>query len=172
MAVVCKFGVAAIPLTSGETAMDDGLVTTTVSSYGATCANYGETFPEDYVQQNTFCKNPEHNHISPDRTVDASTTMLADTTIFVKGQKHEQTAKNDTIIKFAIKLLEGDEMKDVFSDPEFPQYHSVEPAPADEGGFFTKLSDFLYEYFGTNGFSELPGLAVKSIFEDIKGIFS
>ncbi len=157
---------------SYDTENADGIIQLDSTAMGVYSANIGETLPEDYVQQNTFCKNPEHNHISPDRVVDASTTMLADTTIFIKGQKHEQTAKNDTIIKFAIKLLEGDEMKDVFSDPEFPQYHSVEPAPADEGGFFTKLSDFLYEYFGTNGFSELPGLAVKSIFEDIKGIFS
>lgn len=145
----------------------DGIIQLDSTAMGVYAANVGETLPEDYVQQNTFCKNPAHNHISPDRVVDASTTMLADTTIFIKGQKHEQTAMNDTVLKFAIKLLEGDEMKDVFSDPEMPQFHKVEPAPADEGGFFTKLSDFLYECFGTNGFSEMPGITINKIFDFI-----
>ncbi len=145
----------------------DGIIQLDSTAMGVYAANIGETLPEDYVQQNTFCKNPGHNHISPDRVVDASTTMLADTTIFIKGQKHEQTAKNDTIIKFAIKLLEGDEMKDVFSVPEFPQFHKVEPAPADDGGFFTKLSDWLFENFGSNGFSEMPGITLDKIFSFI-----
>lgn len=145
----------------------DGIIQLDSTAMGVYAANIGETLPEDYVQQNTFCKNPDHNHISPDRVIDASTTMLADTTIFIKGQKHEQTAKNDTVLKYAIKLLEGDEMKDVFSVPEFPQFHKVEPAPADEGGFFTKLSDWLFENFGSNGFSEMPGITLDKIFNFI-----
>lgn len=93
------------------------------TSMGAYAANVGETLPDDYVQQNTNCKNPSHNHISPDRVVDASTGLLPDTTFYFDGQKHEQTALNDVILKLALRLIESDKIKDVYSSPDYPQFN-------------------------------------------------
>lgn len=154
----------------------DGIIQLDSTSMGAYAANVGETLPEDYVQQNTSanCSDPTHDHISPDRVVDASTAMLPDTTFYFKGQKHEQTAKNDTILEIALKILEN-EITDVYSDPNYPQFNVCEPYPAQEEGLFTKLSDWLFDNYGSNGFSEMPGLTVKNLFNyivaTVKGIF-
>ena len=146
----------------------DGIIQLDSTSMGAYAANVGETLPEDYVQQNTSanCSDPTHNHISPDRVIDASTAMLPDTTFYFKGQKHEQTALNTTILKLALKVLEN-EITDVYSDPAFPQFIDCPPYPAQEGGFFTKLSSWLYKNYGSNGFSEMPAISFKLILDAI-----
>jgi len=155
----------------------DGIIQLDSTSMGAYAANIGETLPDDYVQANTSanCSDPTHNHISPDRIVDASTAMLPDTTFYFKGQKHEQTAMNSTILKLAIKVLEN-EITDVYSDPDFTQFNVCDPYPVQEEGFFTKLSDWLFENFGSNGFSEIPSIAVTKVVvfvtSAIKGLFS
>lgn len=155
----------------------DGIIQLDSTSMGAYAANIGETLPEDYVQQNTSknCSDPTHNHISPDRIVDASTAMLPDTTFYFKGQKHEQTAKNDAILEIALLILEN-EITDVYSNPKYPQFTVCEPYPAQEEGFFTKLSDWLFDNFGSNGFSEIPSLAVSKVYtiviSAITGLFS
>lgn len=153
----------------------DGIIQVDSTSMGAHLANVGETLPEDYKQANTSvnCSDPTHNHISPDRVVDASTGLLPDTSFYFKGQKHEQTAKNATILTLARRLLENDNIKDVYSSPDFQQFNVVETEEADgEPSFIVKFSDFLYEYFGTNGFSELPGIAIRNIFKPITELFS
>lgn len=151
----------------------DGIIQLDSTSMGAYAANVGETLPDDYVQKNTYCSNPEHNHISPDRVVDASAGLLPDTTFYFKGQKHEQTAMNAQILTLARRLLENDNIKDVYSSPDFPQFNTVESTEADgEPSFVVKLSDFLYEYFGTNGFSELPWIAMRNTFSGIREIFN
>ncbi len=117
MAVVCKFGVAAIPLTSGENTMDDGLVTLPVSSFGATCVNYGEKLPADYKQQ----KYTDYNFMCPEWNIDASTCAFPFRTWFIKGLGHGKKIGdyNDFIKEITKKDL------NVFSDPNRPQYLKV-----------------------------------------------
>ncbi len=93
------------------------------TTMGAYSAKVGETLPEDYVQQNTMCNDPMHNHISPDRVIDASTGLLPDTTFYFDGQRHDLTARNDVILKLALRLIESDDIQDVYSDPRFPQFN-------------------------------------------------
>ena len=92
------------------------------TSLGAYAANVGETLPENYVQKNTHCDNPEHNHISPDRVVDASAGLLPDTTFYFDGQRHDLTQHNDVILKLAFHLIAHDDITDVYSSPDFPQF--------------------------------------------------
>lgn len=99
----------------------DGIIQLASTSMGAYSVAPGQTLPADYVQQNTHCQNPEHNHISPDRQVDASTCCLPEHTWFFAGQHHE-AAGNDVIVRLAVKLMIG-EIKDIYSDPEFPQFN-------------------------------------------------
>ena len=94
------------------------------TSLGATSANVGETLPDGYVQQNTHCSNPAHNHISPDRVIDASTGLLADTTFYFKNQRHDLTQYNDIILKLAMELIAHDEITDVYASPDFPQFNN------------------------------------------------
>ncbi len=138
MAVVCKFGVAAIPLTSGENIMDDGLVTLPVSSFGATCVNYGEKLPADYTQQ----KYTDYNFMCPEWNIDASTCAFPFRTWFIKGLGHGQ--KISDYNNFIREITTGD--TDVFTDPNRPQYLKVrdddpqmlEPLEAGEG-IYTSL---------------------------------
>lgn len=120
MAIVCKFGVAAIPLTSGENAMDDGLVTTTVSSFGATCANYGEKFADDYVQQ----KHTEYNLMCPEWNIDASTCAFPFRTWFIKGLGHGKKISDYNAFIKEITTYDTD----VFTDPNRPQFLKVSDA--------------------------------------------
>jgi len=94
------------------------------TTIGATSANVGETLPADYKQQNTCCSNPAHNHISPDRVIDASTGLLADTTFYFKNQRHDLTQWNDIILKLAMELIAHDDIQDVYSSPAFPQFNN------------------------------------------------
>ncbi len=108
---------------SWNTQNADYIIQLDSTTMGAHAAKVGETLPKDYVQQNTKCKTPGHNHISPDRVVDASTGLLPDTTFYFDGQKHERTANNDVILKLALELICRDDVTDVYSSPDFPQFN-------------------------------------------------
>lgn len=114
MAIIAKFGNAAIPLTSGTNTMDDGLVSLPVTSSGATCVTYGTKFADDYKQQ----KYPEYNFMSPEWNIDASTCAFPFRTWFVKGLSH--TKNTGEYNAFSNRIIYED--LDVFSDPSRPQY--------------------------------------------------
>ena len=208
------------------------------TSMGATSANCGETLPDDYFQQNTHCSNPSHNHISPERMVDASTGLLADTTFYYRYQRHDLTRHNNAILQLAMKVIANDDIKDVYSDPDFPQFNfgrdireleepleiaegvdtsKLSKADADELNaaveeakilivkpaieedeyektagrlnailekigakdkekekdptFLGKVSSWLFEHYGSDGFSEMPGDTLRNIITKITSIF-
>ncbi len=218
----------------------DGVIQLSSTAMGVHSAIVGETLPEDYVQANTYCSNPEHNHISPDRVVDASTGLLPDTTFYFDGQNHEKTARNDIIISLAIEILTTDTVTDVYSNPNYPQFNvardigklknhllpvaknvdksalsaadaaeleaaivqseavinntagvageyeaAVErlnnilikigvlaPETEEETSETMKnISLWLYDNFGTNGFSEYPVVLIKKVFSAVFGAF-
>lgn len=218
--------------TSWNTENGDYIIQTDSTSMGAYFANCGETLPEGYVQKNTYCDNPDHNHISPDRVVDASAGLLPDTTFYFDEQYHEQTAQNDIILKLALELIARDDVKDVYSSPDFPQFlagrnifnlknliataeavdtsklsgadakelaealagakevltrtvsyageleerearlndilvkiGAVEATVEKDPTMFRKLSLWLYENYGTNGFSEMGSMTAKNMFK-------
>ena len=124
----------------------DGVIHTYSTSIGATMANVGETLPEDYVQKNPYaktanpvkalrlfraaptatdvqCSDPNHNHISPDRVVDASTGLLPDHTFYFDNQAHATANQNDIIMKLCCELVETDRITDVYSDENYPQFN-------------------------------------------------
>ena len=102
----------------------DGIVHSNSASMGATFANVGETLPEDYVAAGTYCNNPAHDHISPDRTVDPTTGLLPCTTWYIKNQDHEKLPNNDVALKMAFDIMTDDNIEDVYSRPDvYPQYN-------------------------------------------------
>ena len=212
----------------------DGVIHLSSTSMGAVSACVGDTLGKNYIQANTSknCSDPTHNHISPDGVVDASAGLLPDTTFYFDGQNHEQTARNDIIISLATRLLATDDIKDVYSTPDYPQFNgqrdtrglknnyiptaksvdtsklsaedaqelaaAIAEAEAFVNGtvcyygqyreiearlsnilikigvwtaeeeeetstFFTDLSLWLFDNFGSNGFSELPFTTVISL---------
>ena len=101
----------------------DGIIHTDSESFGATSVGVDVSLPEDYVQQNTYCTDPTHNHIDEARLVDASTGILCETTFYFKGQDHEKTARNDVVMRLAIRILTDESFENVYSDPAYPQFN-------------------------------------------------
>lgn len=218
----------------------DGIIHLSSTAMGVHSAIVGETLPEGYEQANTSvnCSDTAHDHISPDRVVDASTGLLPDTTFYFDGQNHEKTARNDIIISLATKLLATDEITSVYSSKDYPQFNgardprglknnlipaakAVDSSTLSEADaaelaaaikeaedfvngtvcydgqqdkisarleailikagamtaeeeeepstFFTNLSLWLFENYGTNGYSEMPLLSIKLFFETVAG---
>ena len=219
----------------------DGVIHLSSTAMGVHSAIVGETLGDGYKQANTSvnCSDPNHNHISPDNVVDASTGLLPDHTFYFDGQNHEKTARNDAIISLATRLLATDDIKDVYSTPDYPQFNgrrdpralkntyipeakavdtsalSAEDAAELEAAlaqaeafvnstasydgqqkevedrlvailvkvgareakveeepstFFTDLSLWLYENYGTDGYSEIPGIMFKLLPQIIKSL--
>ena len=219
----------------------DGVIQLSSTAMGVHSALVGETLGADYQQANTSinCADPSHNHISPDNVVDASTGLLPDHTFYFDAQGHEQTARNDAIIALATRLLATDDIKDVYSTPDFPQFNAkrdpralvntyipqakavdastlsaedaaelaaaiaqaeafvnntasydgqqkevedrlvgilvkigVREASVKEepGTFFTNLSLWLYDNYGTDGIFEISGAAFKTFAKVVKDI--
>lgn len=107
----------------------DGIIQIESTGMGLESCLVGEQYPESYVQKNknklgtSNCSDTTHNHISPDREVDASTCLLPDQTFFFYGQDHEGTGRNDVIMKLSTALLTDKTMTDVYSNPNFPQFN-------------------------------------------------
>lgn len=108
---------------SWNTENGDGIIPLRSTSMGAYSANAGETLPKGYKQQNTNCSDPTHNHISPERIVDASVGAFPDTTFYFKGQNHATTGWDDIIMSLATDLVMLDTIENVYSDPNYPQFN-------------------------------------------------
>ncbi len=122
---ICSYGLQLYPIgASALTVNADKIIHSASTSLFATFADLGKTLPVDYVAKNPVCTDPTHNHISPERVVDASTSYLPETTWYVQGLDHEKTGKSDSVINLAGVLLKDDTILDVHSDPEnYPQFN-------------------------------------------------
>lgn len=96
----------------------DGIITTNGSS-GATCAPLGSRFADGYVQINS-CGGK--NKVSPAMNIDASTAYLPDNTWFVDGLYHGMTYWDNYSRSLMMTLLMTDEITDVYSDENYPQF--------------------------------------------------
>lgn len=87
-------------------------------SCGVTVTDNGKIFDSTYVQKN----NCGHNHISPERNMDASTCYLPERTWFVLGQSHGMAFTEEYTQYLSAALLTTDNLENVFTDSRFPQY--------------------------------------------------
>ncbi len=127
-------------LGSGE-AIDADFVIDTKSTSGANCAAFGEQFADGYIPVGTSCSDSTHNHISPDRTVDATCAYLPEHTWFVKGQYHGQAAYDSYTLDLLIKLLLTDELDDIYTNPDYPQFEIAQcPVDAIYAKFTNEIS--------------------------------
>lgn len=120
-------------IVTGMNETSDAIITTAASS-GATTAPYGQRFADGYVQIND-CGGK--NKVSPDMTIDASTAYLPDNTWFVNGLFHGMTFWDDYSRTLMMTLLFTDNITDVYSDPDYPQFKDT-----------TNPSSAVYAQFG------------------------
>lgn len=131
--------------------IDSDFIIDTVNTSGAHVAPFGQRFPENYTQLNTTCTDPTHNHVSPTRTLDASTCFLPENTWFNYEQYHTQTWWDKYTRNLLLELVLTDNIKDVYSDERFPQFEIAQAPPdgvyvrfTDESsGFYNSSSDTL-----------------------------
>lgn len=89
---------------------------------GAYCAKYGEHFSDGYEAKGTVCRDPNHHHVSPAMDIDASTAYLPENTWFLEHAFHGGYSCQDCTVALIEALLLTDDIKDVYSDPDFPQF--------------------------------------------------
>ena len=91
---------------------------------GAACASLGKRFADGYEGVRTTCSDSAHNHISPSMQIDASGAYLPENTWFIEGQFHGQYFYEEYTRSLVTKLLLTDDIKDIYSDPDYPQFES------------------------------------------------
>lgn len=94
------------------------------SSTGVLCAEMGKRFNDGYETKNTICSDPSHNHLSPDMEIDASCAYIPEQTWFVKGLYHGMTIKSDYTSELVSKLMFTNELVNVDTFEQFPQFHA------------------------------------------------
>lgn len=102
--------------------IDSDAILSCASTSGAKCAPIGSRFADGYKQSGNVCTDPTHNHVSPSMEIDASYSYLPENTWFVRGQLHGQVWWDDFTKVLCGKLLFEDDIKDVYSDPNYPQF--------------------------------------------------
>lgn len=108
---------------SAEKVNSDGIVNLNSTTLGATGAPHDKTLADVDYEKNTYCKDPTHNHVSPDNMVDTSTAVLPENTWIFLDQYHE-VGRNDVVLNLAKAIILG-EVTDVHSDPEnYPQFNT------------------------------------------------
>lgn len=105
-------------IVTGMNVNSDGIITTPAST-GATCAPYGSRFADGYTQINP-CSGKDK--VSPGMDIDASTAYLPDNTWFVDGLFHGMTYKDNYTRILMMTLLLTDDITDVYSDADYPQF--------------------------------------------------
>ncbi|MBR0536159.1 MAG: alpha/beta fold hydrolase [Clostridia bacterium] len=110
-----------VPSVSGAQRNSDAIIGTNDST-GALCAPYGQRFGDGYTGAKQACDDPSHDHVSPSFEIDASCAYLPEHTWFVDELFHGMTFKDDYSKTLAFTLLLTDEIKDVHSNPEYPQF--------------------------------------------------
>jgi len=140
IAVVASRGFYGIPITPSRHNNNDILIDTVYASGGAVCAPLGQPFGDDYIQ----AKRCGHNHISPDRMIDASTCMFPEYTWFVSGMKHLDYPYGSEAADFLMWLAWAGrgEQRTIFSNGKYPQFMRFDydtgrltPTPAEDGTF-------------------------------------
>ncbi|MCL2106080.1 MAG: alpha/beta hydrolase [Oscillospiraceae bacterium] len=121
--VLSGYNFAAAPVGDrANTHTDDGLSTARTSG-GAVCAPLGRTLGDGYVQA-VACG---HNHICPDKMIDASPCILPEQTWFQKDLHHASFFSDDCL-EFLLWLLTAQRRQDVRSKAAYPQFLQYDSA--------------------------------------------
>lgn len=114
VAVVSKYNKPLLGIFETGTQLGDDTVETKNSSYGATCAPYGEVLSKDYLAK------ADMKYVSADKQIDASTCLFKDYTWFVKDIGHQDFPKCLDDLIMAICNFDG--QMTVNSNESFPQF--------------------------------------------------
>ncbi len=118
--ITAGYNISTIPVSAKGEAHSDFLIDTEYMSLGAFLAPYGKTFGENYSQKRIGCG---HNHVSPDRIIDASTCLFAEYTWFIKNNGHD--AFGPDYCEFIEWAARYDGQPTVHTEEKYPQFMQV-----------------------------------------------
>lgn len=139
--------------------LNGDILVPTYSASGATVTEIGKRFADGYSGVKTSCKDPKHNHISPSMEVDASSAYLPEKTWFIEDSYHAMFELENYAISLCAKLVFTDELKDVHSDPAYPQF---EYSDNTHQGIHAKFNNSLTGYIS----SDDTALKVRNVYEN------
>ncbi len=99
----------------------DEIIQISSTGVGVTSVPAGQQLPVDYVAKNPVCTDKTHNHISPDKSIDVSTSLFPETTWCFYNQTHELTW-NDTALELCYAIV-FNEVKSVHDTADYPQFN-------------------------------------------------
>ncbi len=106
---------------SAETTNSDEIIQISSTGVGTTAATAGTQLPLSGATTGSNCKDKTHNHVSPDNSIDVSTSYFPETTWCFYRQTHELTW-NDTALELCYAIV-FDEVKSVHDTPKYPQFN-------------------------------------------------
>ncbi len=109
-----------VPSVTGSQETSDAIISTKAAT-GAKVAPLGQRFADGYTQ----AVDTGYYQVSPGMDIDASCGYLPDNTWYIEGYFHGMTFKDVFTQELACKLLLTDQIKDVYSDPDYPQFHAT-----------------------------------------------
>jgi len=112
-----QYNFAPIPVYDNGLSMGDMLVETKYTSFGATCASFGEKLQLDPNSANA-------KYHSKDKLIDASTCLFPDYTWFIRGINHAISPA--PYMDFTDWAILYDGQPTVFTDPAHPQFVRLE----------------------------------------------
>ncbi len=112
-----KYGVQMYPFVESQNQLSDELVDAKNASFGATTAkDVFSKFDDEYMAQAKL--NGTEKYISPDRQIDASTSLFKDTLWVQKNVNHDRFLMDDKVITEFCRHTNYN----VNSDPAYPQF--------------------------------------------------
>ena len=114
--VVSKYDTPMVPLGPEADYNGDFYAETELSSFGATCALYGETLLQSHIDS---LSEMDKRFLSPDKKIDGSTCLFPETTWFIKYCLHDHWPEPQDAM--AMQFLRDEDMN-IFTYSKYPQY--------------------------------------------------
>ena len=114
--VVANYGVQIIPATVTLHDMSDGIQSTKLSSAGAITKECGYEWP---IHNN--CTSYYHDHLSPDKDINANNCALPENTWFIKGLPSRQLSEK-SVAQFIVWLATSTSQRNVWETGEYTQF--------------------------------------------------
>lgn len=117
---VSHYGLMLLPIYGESDEHGDTVLESELTSNYATFAKFGETLSAEYLA------SADANYISPDKIVDASTSLYKDRTWFIKNADHVGCDINSDHAKLALWLITSETQPTIVSDQRYPQFITVD----------------------------------------------
>lgn len=110
---VTGYNLQLMPIVNSDKASSDAMINIESASLGATASPLGEKLKN---------VDSDSDYISPDGTIDASTSLMPDRVWYFKDQQHDNTAYNQTALEVAARVLSDDSFNSVYSSADLPRF--------------------------------------------------